>query len=105
MLKGVDRKTLIDTILKASRTDPSPVRTQPRRGPRSEATSGTGLTPRETEVLRLVALGLTNQQIGNSLGISVETVKEHVQNILRKLNAAADRTQAAMRAVKNGVAT
>ena len=61
------------------------------------------LTAREVQVLRHVALGLSNKEIGSSLSISVETVKEHVQNILRKLNAA-DRTDAAVRAVKLGLA-
>jgi DNA-binding NarL/FixJ family response regulator len=61
-------------------------------------------THRETQVLRHIALGLSNREIGNSLGISVETVKEHVQNILRKI-ACTDRTQAAVWAVKNGLVT
>lgn len=60
------------------------------------------LTAREMQVLRHIALGLSNKEIAQSLSISVETVKEHVQNILRKLNAA-DRTDAAVRAVKLGV--
>jgi DNA-binding NarL/FixJ family response regulator len=60
------------------------------------------LTNRELQVLRHIALGLSNKEIAQSLSISVETVKEHVQNILRKLNAA-DRTDAAVRAVKLGV--
>ncbi len=60
------------------------------------------LTTRELQVLRHIALGLSNKEIAQSLSISVETVKEHVQNILRKLNAA-DRTDAAVRAVKLGV--
>lgn len=60
------------------------------------------LTNRELQVLRHIALGLSNKEIGNSLQISVETVKEHVQNILRKLDAA-DRTAAAVWAVKSGL--
>jgi DNA-binding NarL/FixJ family response regulator len=56
------------------------------------------LTQRETQVLRHVALGLSNDEIGCSLEISIETVQEHVQNILRKL-AVSDRTQAAVRPV------
>ena len=60
------------------------------------------LTHREYQVLRHIALGLSNKEIAESLGISVETVKEHVQNILRKINAT-DRTQAAVWAVKEGV--
>jgi DNA-binding NarL/FixJ family response regulator len=60
------------------------------------------LTQRETQVLRHVALGLSNKEIGKSLEISVETVKEHVQNILRKI-AVSDRTQAAVWAVRKGL--
>ncbi|MEC8555090.1 MAG: response regulator transcription factor [Planctomycetota bacterium] len=60
------------------------------------------LTNRELQVLRHIALGLSNREIGTSLNISVETVKEHVQNILRKLDAA-DRTAAAVWAVKSGL--
>ncbi|HUE71019.1 MAG TPA: response regulator transcription factor [Pirellulaceae bacterium] len=60
------------------------------------------LTNREVQILRHVALGLANREIGKSLDISVETVKEHMQNILRKLEAN-DRTQAAVWAVKKGL--
>ncbi len=72
---------------------------------RREAAAGGGvqLTPRETQVIRLVAMGLSNQEIADSLGISVETVKEHVQNLLRK-TALNDRTQAAVWALRNGLA-
>src|SRR5688572_24413637 len=60
------------------------------------------LTNREVQVLRHVAMGLSNREIGRSLDISIETVKEHVQNILRKLEAG-DRTEAAVWAVKKGL--
>jgi DNA-binding NarL/FixJ family response regulator len=60
------------------------------------------LTNRELQVLRHIALGLSNREIGTSLSISVETVKEHVQNILRKLDST-DRTAAAVWAVKIGL--
>ncbi|MFZ4733832.1 MAG: LuxR C-terminal-related transcriptional regulator [Pirellulales bacterium] len=53
------------------------------------------LTPREQQVLRHISLGLPNKEIASSLAISVETVKEHVQNILRKMGLK-DRTQAAV---------
>ena len=59
------------------------------------------LTPREFQVLKIISLGLSNQEIADSLGISIETVKEHVQNILRKLQVK-DRTQAAVWAVRQG---
>ena len=53
------------------------------------------LTPRELQVLRHVGYGLSNDEITRSMGISVETIKEHVQNILRKMGVQ-DRTQAAV---------
>ena len=46
-----------------------------------------GLTPRETEVLALVAHGLTNREIADELVISVKTASVHVSHILRKLDA------------------
>ncbi len=60
------------------------------------------LTHRETQVLRHLALGLSNKEIAQSLSISVETVKEHVQHLLRKMDVA-DRTQAAVWAVRKGL--
>ena len=60
------------------------------------------LTERELEVVACVARGLTNQGIGNSLGISVETVKTHVVNAKDKLGAA-DRTQLAVMALLYGL--
>jgi DNA-binding NarL/FixJ family response regulator len=60
------------------------------------------LTKREYQVLRHLAYGLSNREIGRSLSISIETVKEHVQNILRKLDAA-DRTEVAVWAVRRGL--
>jgi DNA-binding NarL/FixJ family response regulator len=68
----------------------------------ARAARDSGLTPRESQVLSHVALGLSNQEISRSLEISVETTKEHVHNIFRKL-AVNDRTQAAVWAVKSGV--
>ena len=62
------------------------------------------LTKRELQILTHLALGLSNREIGSTLGISLETVKEHVQNVLRKLKAS-DRTEAAVWALRNGVPT
>lgn len=58
------------------------------------------LTARETQVLRHIAFGLSNKEIAASLQLSLDTVKEHVQNIMRKLDAR-DRAQAAVWAVRN----
>lgn len=72
---------------------------------KQHATVGSGirLTPRETQVLRLIAMGLSNMEIAGSLQISIETVKEHVQNLLRKTSLN-DRTQAAVWALRQGIA-
>ncbi len=50
-----------------------------------------------------MALGLSNKEIAQALAISIETVKEHVQNILRKLEFK-DRTQAAVWAIRRRLA-
>ena len=60
------------------------------------------LSPRETEVLRLMARGFTNQRISRGLFISVSTVKKHVRSIIAKLGVS-DRTQAAVKAVEMGM--
>jgi DNA-binding NarL/FixJ family response regulator len=108
ILKGASRDDLIATIMAASTGE------SPSRAGELKKIAGTmklkqtmedediPLTQRETQVLRHVALGLSNREIGRSLEISVETVKEHVQNILRKI-AVTDRTQAAVWAVRKGL--
>ncbi|MEL6894889.1 MAG: response regulator transcription factor [Planctomycetota bacterium] len=60
------------------------------------------ITNRELQVLRHLCLGLSNAEIATSMAISVETVKEHVQNLLRKLNVA-DRTAAAVLGLRRRV--
>ena len=61
------------------------------------------LTERETEVLRLLAQGLSNKEIAARLVIGERTVKTHVSNVLAKLNVSS-RTQAALYALRHGVA-
>ncbi|MEV6009086.1 response regulator transcription factor [Streptomyces sp. NPDC051976] len=63
---------------------------------------GNALTEREREVLTLIADGRSNREIARALVLSEKTVKTHVSNILMKLDLA-DRTQAALWAVRNGV--
>ncbi|GGK19188.1 DNA-binding response regulator [Deinococcus malanensis] len=60
------------------------------------------LSPRELEVLRMIADGLANREIAGQLGISVSSVKLHVQDLLDKLQAS-DRTQAAVKALRQGL--
>jgi len=59
-------------------------------------------TPRETEILNYIALGYLNKQIAAELGISEQTIKNHVTSILRKLNANA-RTEAVVVAIRQGL--
>jgi len=60
------------------------------------------LTARETEILKYIAQGYLNKQIAAELGISEQTIKNHVTSILRKLNANA-RTEAVVVAIRQGL--
>jgi DNA-binding NarL/FixJ family response regulator len=60
------------------------------------------LTDRELDVLKQLVGGKANKEIGAQLGVSEETVKSHMRNILAKLGAN-DRTHAAMIAVRRGI--
>jgi DNA-binding NarL/FixJ family response regulator len=60
------------------------------------------LTPREREVLQMLAQGQTNREIAGQLSLSVGTVKIHVEHIIAKMGVS-DRTQAAVRAVESGL--
>lgn len=66
-----------------------------------ERASEADLTPREMEVLRLVAHGLSNQQIAHQLGLSVRTVEAHLTHIYTKLDVSS-RTEAALLARQKG---
>jgi NarL family two-component system response regulator LiaR len=72
--------------------------------PSSRPPAGEELTEREVEVLSLVAQGLSNQEIADQLIVSERTVRKHVSNILGKLHLA-NRTQAALYALRTGIAT
>ncbi|MFL9674515.1 response regulator [Pseudomonas marginalis] len=65
---------------------------------------GEPLTPRERQVLGLVANGMSNRAIGEHLGITTGTAKAHVERVIGKLGAA-DRTQAAVRGIALGLVT
>ncbi len=68
---------------------------------RSAPASSSPLTPREVDVLRLIADGKANTEIATALHIGLGTVKGHIRDILDKLSAA-DRTQAAVVALRKG---
>lgn len=72
------------------------------RGEARNRTQLASLTPREEDILKLLATGESNREIGRRLFISEQTVKNHVANIFRKLEVN-DRTKAALLAVKLGV--
>jgi DNA-binding NarL/FixJ family response regulator len=60
------------------------------------------LTPRETEVLSLIGIGLSRREVAEKLGVSVNTTAEHVQNIYQKLNINT-RAEAALEACRLGL--
>lgn len=64
----------------------------------------TNITARELEILKMLAKGLTNKQIGHVLGISDNTVRNHVNSIIEKLEVS-DRTEAATTAIQRGIIT
>lgn len=108
VLKGAGRQAILDAIVAAA-TGQGPSATgelgrmiKTLNNQEAVEDEQASLTRRETQLLRHLALGLSNNEIGRSLAISVETVKEHVQNVLRKL-AVKDRTQAAVWAVRKGL--
>jgi DNA-binding NarL/FixJ family response regulator len=109
LLKGCTRDELLNTIKAAAAGENTFTRDSLRRvtgalsTPRCAADVEVSLTNREAEVLRQMAEGLTNKQIAGALRISYETVKEHVQHIMRKIGVE-DRTQAAVWAVRKGLA-
>jgi DNA-binding NarL/FixJ family response regulator len=75
-----------------------------RRDKLSHDASTAALTPREEDVLRYLAMGLSNKEIAQKLFISDGTVKSHVEHILGKLGVS-DRTQAVVWAIRNGLVT
>jgi DNA-binding NarL/FixJ family response regulator len=69
---------------------------------RTRERTNTRLSPREIEVLRLVAQGLSNQKIADQLELGLETVKTHMRHIMEKLTVS-DRTEAAVKAMREGL--
>lgn len=110
LLKNSSRQAILDSVRRGIAGQPAlpdslleRVRRSMESGKRLPAqVLESALTQREAQVLRHIGLGLSNKEIAKSLRISVETVKEHVQNILRKTKAT-DRTDAAVKAVRWGL--
>lgn len=86
--------SITDRLLKAIRTSPKPAGT--------DDVVIQSLTPRELEVLRLVAEGYSNRQISDIVHLAEGTVKNHLSTILTKLGAR-DRTNAVLRALREGM--
>lgn len=101
--KDAAPETLLAAVRSVARgrtyIDPSIDRTA-----RLTSTDPETLTTRETEVLRHVALGLSNRDIAAALSVSEETVKTHVTHLLAKLNVD-NRAQAIVQALKRGLVT
>lgn len=110
MLKDIKRDELIGAIQQVVRGETflnsqlavSALQMLGEEGGRAGGVPPEQLTPRELEVLRLLAQGRTNREIAERLVISAGTVKVHVEHIIAKLGVS-DRTQAAVRAIELGL--
>ncbi len=107
-VKSSDASTVVDAVRivagGGAYFDPNIAHIVLRRlGARAPAPVGRSpLTPRELDVLRLIADGVGNVEIGARLHLGLGTVKGHIRDILEKLSAA-DRTQAAVNALRRGL--
>lgn len=113
--KGVDPETLLDAIRSVAAGDSllSPTATralisrvlaQPHRAPDHAPAELSDLTPREREILTLVATGLSNDDIAEQLHISPATAKTHINRTMTKLHAR-DRAQLVITAYETGIIT
>jgi len=100
----LNQELALQLIRRLASTTSQPVEppTAPEIGDAASTSPPHKLTPRELEVLRLLAQGKTNQDVAEDLSISKATAKVHVQHIIAKLEVS-DRTQAIVRAFKLGV--
>ncbi|GAB4198141.1 MAG: response regulator transcription factor [Wenzhouxiangellaceae bacterium] len=103
LLKDVDAAILAASVRKAANGEAVLHPRVAQRLKQGKSTDGDlGLSPREKEVLGLMAEGMSNQQIADTLHIGEKTVKSHVSNVLAKLEVN-DRTQAAVYAWRHGL--
>jgi DNA-binding NarL/FixJ family response regulator len=108
LLKGSSKDELVTAIRRAAAGESLWTREELRRvtsalaAPRTSFDLDVPLTKREMEVLTHIVEGHTNKKIADDLEISYETVKEHVQHLLKKIGVT-DRTQAAVWAIRTGI--
>lgn len=102
LLKDVGPRELADA-LRSVHAGGSPLHPTVAATVMRSVTADDPLTPREREVLRLIARGMSNRQIARELVLAEKTVKTHVSAVLAKLGVA-DRTQAALLAIRDGIA-
>ncbi|AZC27367.1 MULTISPECIES: response regulator transcription factor [Pseudomonas] len=108
LLKDASRAEVIDALQRVARGEEvlnggvsaRLLRRLTERG--GQVSAAQALTARERQVLGLVAGGMSNRQIGETLGITTGTAKAHVERVIGKLGAA-DRTQAAVRGIALGL--
>jgi two-component system nitrate/nitrite response regulator NarL len=111
LLKNIDGEFLVDALRRAARGESAMSAQMTNKLVRelhavaqvaAEATRRAPLSPREQEILSLVAAGSSNKEVARALGVAESTVKIHVQHILRKLGLTS-RVQAAVYAAENGL--
>jgi DNA-binding NarL/FixJ family response regulator len=107
VLKDAPQTEIVATVERVTKGEPTPESSLLRGIKRVTSIKGKRsllrpLTQRETQVLQHISQGMSNVEIGKALCISVETVKEHVANLIKKIEVN-DRTQAAVWAVKEGL--
>jgi two-component system nitrate/nitrite response regulator NarL len=109
LLKNIDGAALVESIRRAARGESAMSAEMTDKlvrslaAPPAAAQAKTLLSPRELEILKLVAAGSSNKEVARALGVAESTVKIHVQHILRKLNLSS-RVQAAVYAIEQGLA-
>lgn len=114
LLKNIETEFLVDALQRAARGESvmSPqmtgklvqeLRTHPKEAAsHAQDVEREKLSPRETEIILLLAKGASNKEVARALNVAESTVKIHVQNILKKLNLSS-RVQAAVYAVEHGL--
>jgi two-component system, NarL family, response regulator LiaR len=106
LLKDTNASALIEAIYAAGRGEVrlNPAAAQHLAQAVNKTSSNEHLTPRERQILQLIATGYANKRIARQLGVEERTVKTHVSSLLSKLGLSS-RTQAALYALKIGLVT